>query len=106
MLRISCITSLFFLSMRSSWILIFSSLMDISMIKFSLMLSFPQSNPEGEYKYDESFVQQQKEMRVQLPDDTEEVFQEEQRLDQAWLWLLMGVTTFGVFIALLMSGQW
>ncbi|MEO6130985.1 MAG: hypothetical protein ABIQ02_03995 [Saprospiraceae bacterium] len=47
------------------------------------MLSFPQTNPEGEYKYDESFPRQQKGMRVQLPGHVAEVFNEEQNFDQA-----------------------
>lgn len=70
------------------------------------MLSFPQSTPDGEYKYDESFLQQQKDMRVALPEDTEDVFMEEQNFDQVWVWLLMGIVTLGVFASLIMSGQW
>lgn len=65
------------------------------------MLSFPQSTSEGEYKYDESFLQQQKDMRVALPEDTEEIFMEEQNFDQVWVWLLMGIITLGVFASLI-----
>lgn len=71
------------------------------------MLSSPQfSSPDGKYKYDESLKELQQDNRVQLPDETEAVFIEEQNFDQAWIWLLLGVVTLGVFVSLLMAGQW
>lgn len=69
------------------------------------MMPFPQRTPEEQYKYDESLKDLQKDDRVQLPDDDEELFMEEQNLDQGWLWLLMGVVTLIIFVTLLMSGQ-
>ncbi len=71
------------------------------------MLSFPQfSSPEEKYKYDESLKVLQEYNRVELPPDTEEIFIEEQNFDQAWIWLLLGLLTLGVFISLVMAGQW
>ncbi|MGB3078582.1 MAG: hypothetical protein WBB31_05850 [Saprospiraceae bacterium] len=71
------------------------------------MLSFPQfSSPEEKYKYDESLKVLQEDNRVMLPADTAEIFAEEQNFDQAWVWLLLGVVTLGVFVSLVMAGQW
>ena len=70
------------------------------------MLPSPQFTPEEQYKYDESLKERQKDDWVRLPDETDDVFIEEQNLDQGWIWLLMGIVTLGVFVSLLMAGQW
>jgi hypothetical protein len=65
---------------------------------------FP-SSPDEPYKYDESFLQSQDEDRVQLPQETEEIFYEEQTFDQIWIWILLGIGVLAVFIPLLITGQ-
>lgn len=62
------------------------------------MLSFPQfTSPDDPYKDADSINELQNYHRVKLPEETEQVFTEEQNFDQPWIWLLLGVVTFGVF---------
>jgi hypothetical protein len=65
-----------------------------------------QPSNEGQYKYPESFRDDQKFDRLALPDEPEIPFVEEQRFDQSWIWALLGIVTTGVIISLLITGQW
>jgi len=62
-------------------------------------------SPEDSYKYDESYHQNQKENRVQLPGEVEEPFVEVQSFDQIWVWILLGLQIAFVFLPLLLTGQ-
>ena len=57
------------------------------------------------YKYEESFGQPDDDHRIQLPQETDDLFKEEQSFDQVWVWALLGIGTVGVLLPLLLTGQ-
>ncbi len=65
------------------------------------MLSSPEfSSHEEKYK-DPSPPSLENLNQMKLPDDPVNVFSEEQRFDQVWLWVLLGLVNIGVFASLI-----
>jgi len=68
------------------------------------MTKIPGLNPEEEYRDEDSFLLPDTD-RVELPGDDESIFQEEQAFDQVWLWVLLGLETVAVLLALILASQ-
>lgn len=69
------------------------------------MSKIPGLNPEEEYRNEESFLLSGDTERVELPGDDESIFEEEQAFDQAWLWVILGLETVAVLLALILASQ-
>ena len=57
------------------------------------------------YKYEESYDQPGYGHRIELPQETDDLFEEEQTFDQVWVWALLGIGTVGVLLPMLLTGQ-
>jgi hypothetical protein len=68
------------------------------------MTLFSGSNPQDRKVFEESIYMPRME-RMDLPDEHEVVFQEEQPFDQIWLWAVMGIELFVVLLPLILTGQ-
>lgn len=68
-------------------------------------MSSPKWSSAQDRKVFEESIYTPKIKPVALPDETEMVFQEEQRFDQVWLWALMGFELIIVMIPLILTGQ-
>jgi hypothetical protein len=68
------------------------------------MKSFSGTDPQDRKVFEESIYMPRME-RMNLPDEHEVVFQEEQPFDQIWLWAVMGIELFVVLLPLILTGQ-
>ena len=58
---------------------------------------------EEPFKFDESIFKPRTDTRVQLPDEYDTPYQEEQGFDQIWIWALLGIELIVLLIPLLLT---
>ena len=69
------------------------------------MTEFTKDLPEEKYKPVEDEIIGEDVRRVKLPEDNPDIFEETQRMDQAWIWILLGIATLATIIPLVLTSQ-
>lgn len=63
------------------------------------------NKPEDHYKYREDFRSIEGLQKMDLPPDSDSIFEEEQSFDQAWIWLLLALQTLLIMVPVIFTGQ-
>ena len=65
----------------------------------------PSSSHQEPFTFDESIFKPRTDTRVQLPEEYDIAYQEEQHFDQVWVWALLGIELVVLLIPLILTSQ-